>query len=77
MTRRHWELLGKVFGAEVENRLPFQTKSKLINDLHLQGHVCTDEVVILGCLVKGWCLSLRGHYEYCEWASKQKGIEDI
>jgi len=75
MTRKHWDLLGRVFMAEVKNRLPFQTKSKLINDLHLQGHVCTDEVAMSGLLIRGWRLSHRGRYVYCDWASKQKGLE--
>ncbi len=65
------KLLERVFAAEVENRLPFQTKARGIYTLEGQGMVERLKVTMSGCTVEGWQLTHPGRYHYCTWASEK------
>ena len=59
----------KVFAAEIENRLPFQTKAAIMERMEAGGLVEPMKVRMSGCTVEGWQLTHRGRIQYCEWAS--------
>jgi hypothetical protein len=70
------KLLERTFAAEVEGRLPFQTKSKSIHSLAHKGMV-EEMTRTFGqdrfgpITVIGWTLTHRGRIAYCEWAATQ------
>lgn len=76
LARRHYDLLGRAFDAEISNRLPMQTKSvAILADLHEIGLLAPMErrqSTPLGALVvRGWKLTHAGMLAYCEWADAQ------
>lgn len=60
------DALEKVFAAEVEWRLPFQSKAAIYKRLTEQGLVQTMEVNMSGATVRGYQLTNAGRYMYCE-----------
>lgn len=74
--RRTWpskaalNALERVFGAEIEGRLPFQSKAKIFQQLHDDGLVEPMERQFGGdrfgpITVKGWQLTHAGRFLYC------------
>lgn len=64
------EMLERLFAAEVEGRLPFQSKAAMLKRLEAQGLVqrMTREFPAdrFGPIkVEGWCLTLLGNFTYC------------
>ena len=66
MTKAKLAILEKAFGAEVENRLPFQSKSKLATSLWADGYLKSMTVHFGNVSVEGWQLTHLGRYTYCE-----------
>lgn len=69
MNKKSLELLEKVFSAEIEGRLPFQTNAKLAQDLCREGMLEQDEVLINGVNVSGYWLTELGRMTYCQSCS--------
>jgi hypothetical protein len=62
-------LLGKIFAAEIENRLPWQGRSKYLSCLEDAGWIQKMERRFGGrivCIVSGWALTEAGRLAYCE-----------
>ena len=60
--------LEKVFAAEIEGRLPFQSKAKIFRDLENDGLVAPMERRFGGrfpVVVTGWQLTHAGRFMYC------------
>lgn len=69
MTKAKLKALEKVFAAEVEGRLPFQSKAKIMQKLCEEGLVAPMERTFPGVFfsvrVKGWELTHAGRFLYC------------
>ena len=65
------KMLEKVWWAEVQGRLPFQSKSRQIKSLEAKGLIERMTVYISGCTVEGWQPTHSGRYHYCTWASRR------
>lgn len=81
MIRADYELLGKVFAAEVSGRKIFQVskQNKRIHSLAESGRVESCALNLGGRFpvrAEGWQLTHKGRIEYCEWASKQPMPDD-
>ena len=66
--------LEKVYGAEVECRLPFQTKAAIMKRLAEQGLVQRMKIRVgttFAATVEGWELTHAGRLMYCLWASEK------
>lgn len=60
--------LEKIFAAEIEGRLPYQSRSKVYLQLERDGLVAVMERIFPGRLsvvVTGWQLTHAGRYLYC------------
>jgi len=71
MTKADLKLLERIFDAEINNRLPFQSKSKRFEQLERDGMVATMSRIIgagerFPVTVKGWQLTHAGRITYCE-----------
>jgi hypothetical protein len=67
-TKKDLKALEKVFAAEIEGRLPFQSKALVYLDLYDEGLVQPMEVTFGGrfpVTVKGWQLTHAGRITYC------------
>jgi hypothetical protein len=68
--KSHYKALERVFGAEIEGRLPLQSKAKVFEELEKEGMVerytrrfgvdCFGEIA-----VTGWSLTQLGRLAYC------------
>ena len=65
MTKAEMQMLEKVWLAEVENRLPFQTKSKVAQKLVDDGMLQPDVTTISGIKIEGFALTHAGRFTYC------------
>lgn len=70
MTKAELNALEKVFAAEIENRLPFQSKAKLFSRLCDEGylsimHRTFGSPARLPVTVKGYELTHMGRLAYC------------
>ena len=75
LPRSELKMLEKVFAAEVECRLPFESRSKYMKVLHEKGLIepmkRTFGKDAFGYITAaGWQLTHPGRIHYCEWASK-------
>ena len=71
--------LGKVFAAEIENRLPFQSKAKVYADLCVEGLLEPMQRVVgrgfpVAMVFNGYQLTHAGRYAYC--ASCEDAADD-
>lgn len=77
VTKRELTALERVFAAEIQNRLPFQSKARVFKELCASGHLEFVERYVLGSdrfgaiTVSGYFLTDAGRMAYCEWASTQ------
>lgn len=58
-------MLKNVWMAEVEDRLPYQTKSKVAQNLAQENMLQVDTTVISGVTVEGYGLTHAGRLYYC------------
>ncbi len=65
MNAKEHEALGKVFAAEIENRLPYQSRKAIYRDLEQAGLVARFNKYWGTMKVFGWALTHSGRYEYC------------
>ena len=68
MTKTKLAALEKVFAAEVDGRLPFQSKAKIFKQLHVDGLIEPMTIVLGGRLpvsVSGYQLTHAGRIMYC------------
>ncbi len=75
MTKAKLNLLEKLFGAEIEDRVPLASKNKLFTALEAEGMVEQAERTLgkdrFGQIkVSGWVLTELGRYTYCQWAAE-------
>ena len=82
MTKAKIKMLERIFALEIEGRLPFQSKSKVLLELEQAGMVeryrreyPPDRFGKI--VVDGWALSQIGRFEYCTWASEQPMPSDL
>lgn len=76
MNKPIFEALGKIFAAEIEDRLPFQSKAKIFKSLVDDGMVEGVTVTLPGRFpgrFTGYVLTPRGHVLYCEACSQKAG----
>lgn len=69
MTKRHLQLLEKVFEAEIQGRLPFQSRAKGYKELEAMNLVELGTLKLAGRIpitVSGWYLTHAGRYAYCQ-----------
>lgn len=72
LTRRHYDLLGRAFDAEMSARLPMQTTSAAALSALYEGGLLAPMERRCGIVtVRGWRLTHAGMLEYCTWADKQ------
>lgn len=67
-TKRVLKALGRVFAAEIEGRIPFQSKALIYLDLSDEGLVEPMERTFAGrfpIVIKGWQLTHVGRIVYC------------
>ena len=64
-SKQHLKALEKVFAAEIECRLPFQSKAAVYNELRLDGMVEHVTVKMGIVRVEGYELTHRGRIAYC------------
>lgn len=69
LTKRYFSALEKVFAAEIEGRLPLQSKAKVYAELEKEGFVERYERRFcdrFGEMVfSGWCLTHAGRLTFC------------
>lgn len=80
LRKKHYQALEKIFGAEIEGLLPFQSKSQTFRELAEYG-LATETHHVLGggftIKISGYELTHRGRHAYCCWANKQCPVEVI
>lgn len=65
MNKRDLAILEKVFAAEIEGRLPFQTVSKVAERLAGDGYLQVGTEKVGGYEVVGYYLTHAGRLTYC------------
>lgn len=69
MNKREISALESVYGAEIQNRLPFQSRARIYKALEAKGMVerytRTFGKGPFGVRVEGWSLTHLGRLEYC------------
>jgi hypothetical protein len=69
MTKSDLKLLEHIFSAEIEGRLPYQSKAAAYKRLETYGLVEHVEIALPGILpviIPGWILTHKGRIAYCE-----------
>lgn len=66
MAKSVFNMLGKVFLAEIEGRLPYQTKAKLAAEMEEFGYLRSGSERIGAATVSGYYLTHAGRLAYCE-----------
>jgi hypothetical protein len=69
MTKSDLDLLGRIFAAEVEHRLPYQSRAAAYKRLEAGGFVQRGEETLRGwppVTVSGWYLTHKGRMAYRE-----------
>ena len=66
MAKSVFNMLEKVFAAEIENRLPYQTKSKLAVEMEAFGYLVSGSERKGIVTVSGYYLTHAGRLAYCE-----------
>ena len=66
MAKSVFNMLERVFAAEVENRLPYQTKSKLAVEMEEFGYLELGSERMGVVTVSGYHLTHAGRLAYCE-----------
>lgn len=71
LNKREFEALGKVFAAEVECRLPFQSTAMIYTSLRDMGLLewGHEKLGVITCY--GWYLTQHGRHYYCERCAKE------
>lgn len=76
MNKKQLALLEKVFAAEVEDALPYQTKSKLAQEMCTSGFLEPLQVKMGLATVTGYALTHAGRIKYCESCRETGEPED-
>lgn len=66
MAKSVFSMLEKVFFAEIEGRLPYQTKSKLAKEMEEFGYLQSGSERMGIVTVSGYYLTHAGRMAYCE-----------
>ncbi len=66
VTKKELAILGKVFEDEINDRLPYQTKSKLARQMAEDGLLIFDTEKLGAVTIEGYWLSHAGRAIYCE-----------
>ncbi|MHB1098338.1 MAG: hypothetical protein ACYCZR_02170 [Burkholderiales bacterium] len=75
MTKKDLALLGRVFDAEINGRLPAQIESKRMNDLEADGLVEKMDITYPGrfpITINGWQLTHAGRFAFCSSCDKDE-----
>lgn len=70
LKKAHYNALERIFSAEIENRLPFQSKAAVFKELESIGYARFAKETIGhdrfgGVVVEGWYLTHAGRLTYC------------
>lgn len=65
LNKNELQMLEKVFAAEIEGRLPFQTTSKMASKLAEAGYLEQGVTMMSNLKVEGYWLTDAGRYIYC------------
>lgn len=69
MNKRQLQALEKVFSAEINNRLPFQSKAKVYRGLYMDGYLDLMKLTLGGAwpvVISGYQLTHAGRIAYCD-----------
>lgn len=66
MRKSQLEVLGKVFHAEIEGRLPYQTRSAEAKKLAEEGYLEFGEVRHGNLTISGYWLTEPGRFAWCQ-----------
>ena len=80
MTKKDFELLGRIFASEVEGFPVFQGKSIQYNRLSDEVLCERSKVILPGTFpvtITGWTLTPKGHYEYCMDCENHMTAEEL
>lgn len=69
VTRAQLKVLERLFADEINEKFPSQFKSKHLAVLESEGYVRQVETTLPGRFpvkVKGWALTVKGHFTYCQ-----------
>jgi hypothetical protein len=72
LSTREIRALEKVFAAEIEGRLPFQSRAKVYQELVEAGYLSRDRRIFGGRFpieAEGFALTHLGRFSYCERAA--------
>lgn len=65
MKKCHHKALEKIFAAEIEGRLPLQSKAAVFKELEILGYAKNDSEKWGNVTVSGWYLTQLGRLAYC------------
>lgn len=65
MTKTKLKALERIYAAEIENRLPLQSRARVFRELYEDDMVHIDCVQRGRAIVSGWCLTHAGRLAYC------------
>lgn len=68
MKKRYLDMLERVFVAEINDRLPFQSKRKIMLELAAEGYIQPMTTILPGRFpvrIEGWELTHLGRLSYC------------
>jgi hypothetical protein len=61
----HLKALERIFAAEIEGRLPLQSKAAVFKELEIMGYAEKGSEKFRGVTVHGWYLTHAGRLTYC------------
>lgn len=73
--KKHLNALEKIFAAEIEGKLPFQSKSQIYDELAHKQYLEKETIFMYGVRVTGYFLTHKGRITYCK-SCKDKGDSD-
>lgn len=80
LTKRRMQALEKLFIADMEGSGPVQSKARVYDELETMNLAEKCQRVFgsgrFSVIVKGWKITLIGHFTYCEWADENCEDED-
>ena len=80
LNKKCFDALEAVFAAEVDDRLPFQSKAKIYADLHQAGYIEPFTRVFgagerFPVTVSGYVLTHAGRYAYCSACGSEEKVQ--
>lgn len=82
LLKRHIAALEKVFTAEIDGHIPFQSRAKVFEELYAAGYLSIEKRRFgagwPAVTVTGYGLRHKGRIAYCDWAARTaRSIDSI